>query len=234
MTRTTIFIKTWTGDLEWLPYCLDSIHKYGSGFDNVIVVSDRSCLKEVQDICLIHSLNAYVIPVNDWDNGYVQQQWVKLHADSYTESEYILYVDSDCVFHTPFTPNSFMQDGLPILMKTKYGNLEGAEAWKKITEDFVNFPVEYEYMRRLPWMYRSDTLKHFRNCYPQIDDHLKSLTTRDFSEFNVLGAFIDKHEAYRYMITDTEVWIPPSVARQFWSWGTVTNEVRKEIEGYLL
>lgn len=233
MTRTAIFIKTWVGDLEWLPYCLASIHKYSSGFDKVVVVSDRSCLKEVQDISLVYSLNAFVVPVNDWDNGYIQQQWVKLHADSYTDAEQILYVDSDCVFYRPFSPESFMNNNLPVLMRTEYGELGGAEAWKKITEDFMNFPIKYEYMRRLPWMYRSDTLKHFRNHYSQIDDHLKSLTNRAFSEFNALGAFIDKFERYRYYVTDTNVWMPESVARQFWSWGGVTPEIKAEIDSYL-
>lgn len=230
---TSIFIKTWTGDLEWLPYCLQSIDKYGIQFKETVIVSDASCLKEVQDIANNSLLNTKVVSVPDWEVGYIQQQWVKLHADKWVTSDYVLYVDSDCVFTTNFTPESFMCGGLPILMKTRYGNLEGAEVWKKITEDFMGFPVQYEYMRRLPWMYRTDTLKHFRNCYSQVDDHLKSLTTREFSEFNVLGAFIDRFEGYRYHITDTELWIPPSVARQFWSWGGIDKEIKAEIEGYL-
>lgn len=229
----SIFIKTWTGDLEWLPYCLQSIVKYGTGFERVIIASDVSCYREVTYIAANSGLTPEVVGINDWEVGYIQQQWVKLHADQWVTSDYILYVDSDCVFTTDFTPESFMCGGLPILMKTRYGNLGGAEVWKKITEDFMAFPVQYEYMRRLPWMYRTDTLKHFRDTYPQINDHLISLTTREFSEFNVLGAFIDRFEAYRYHITDTEMWIPPSVARQFWSWGGIDKEVKAEIERYL-
>jgi hypothetical protein len=50
---------------------------------------------------------------------------------------------------------------------------------------------------------------------------------------NALGAFIDRFESDRYFITDTEVWMPPSVARQFWSWGGITPEIKSEIEGML-
>jgi hypothetical protein len=212
MTTTGIFIKTWTGDIDWLPYCLESIQKYGSDISEVVIASDASCLIEVQRI----SQGARVVSVPDWEEGYIQQQWVKLN-----------------VFHTPFSPESYMRDGKPILMKTKYGNLGGAEIWKGITEDFVGFEVQYEYMRRLPWMYLSSSLSNFKLKYPHIESHLKGLTTRRFSEFNVLGAYIDKYESDKYFVTDTEEWMTESVARQFWSWGGITSEVKTDIDSYL-
>jgi hypothetical protein len=226
---TSIFVKTWSGDLPWLPYCLKSIKMYGSEFDKVIVVSDISCYRSVKDICTDETIHT----VPDWNNGYVQQQWVKLNADAYTQAEQILFVDSDCVFHTPFTPDSFIREGKPILMKTKYGDLGGAEAWREITSNYLGFSVHYEYMRRLPWMYLAESLKRFRTYYPMTETYLRSLAGRDFSEFNALGAFIEHYEPDDYYITDTKDWIPDAVAEQFWSWGGFTPEILSRISQYL-
>ncbi len=229
--NANIFIKTWEGDLAWLPLCILSIQKYASGFDSTIVVSDSSCVATV--LKMLRGTGVTVEAVNDWDNGYIQQQWVKLTADTYTNADYTLFVDSDCIFHTPFTPESFMRDGKPVLLKTQYGDLGGAEAWKAITENFVGFPVHYEYMRRLPWMYRNESLFNFRQKYPNTLSHLKSLTSRDFSEFNALGAYIDKYENDAYYISDTAVWLPEPVAKQYWSWGGITPEIQAEINSFL-
>ena len=225
----SIFIKTWLGDLPWLPYCLRSIQKYASGFDEIVVVTDQSCY----DVTLKIVDDSILLSVDDWSNGYIQQQWIKLIADRFTHSDYILFVDSDCIFHSNFSPASFMREDKPVLMKTKYGNLGGAEVWKGITEEFVGFEVNYEYMRRLPWMYKASSLSNFRNSYPHTEQHLKSLASRSFSEFNALGAYIDKYENDQYYITDTEVWMPESVGKQYWSWGGITPAIKTEIDNYL-
>lgn len=226
---TSIFIKTWAGDLNWLPYCLYSIKKYGTGFDKVIIVADEECYNDTLSISDGHT----VISVPSWQNGYIQQQWHKLNADEYTDSKYILFVDSDCVFTVPFSPKSYMVSGMPILMKTKYGNLGGAEAWKGITSAFVGFEVDYEYMRRLPWMYKRSSLVNFKMKYPNTESYLKSLIERNFSEFNALGAYIDMYENEQYYVTDTEFWTPVSVSKQYWSWGGITPEILTEIESFL-
>lgn len=228
----SIFIKTWKDDVKWLPYTLQSIDKYGKDYDEVVIVTDRSCAEEVK--ALPEVLNLYrVVVVEDWGNGYIQQQWIKLSADAFIQSDYVLFVDSDCIFHTTFSEQSFMRNGKPILLKTRYGNLGGAEAWKGITEEFVGFPVHYEYMRRLPWMYRTSSLTNFKKKYPNTHHHLYYMADRSFSEFNALGAYIDKYEIDKYFITDTEVWLPESVAKQYWSWGGITPEIEAEINSFL-
>jgi len=225
----SIFIKTWKDDVKWLPFTLASIRKYGRGYDRVIIVSDRSCLPEVEFI----ADDCTVVSVEDWENGYIQQQWIKLNADNFERSEHVLFVDSDCIFHTEFNEQSFMRHNKPVLLKTKYGNLGGAEAWQTITSAFVGFDVEYEYMRRLPWMYRTDSLTAFKKKYPHTYQHLYTLKTREFSEFNALGAFIDKYENDLYYVSDTEVWVPEPVAKQYWSWGGITPEIQAEITKFL-
>lgn len=222
----SIFVKTCRKDLEWFRYSLLSMARWGRGFSELVVVTDEDCrglLEVMEQACSI----SYVPTTS---NGYIQQQAIKLEADRYCSSEHILFVDSDCVFFKPFTPFSFMRYGKPILLKTRYGNLGGGEAWKAITESVVGWDVEFEYMRRLPLMYRKDTFPKFRERFPQLLPKLDMMQTRDFSEFNAIGAFIEKESPEGYDIVDTKDWIPEAVAKQFWSWGGISDEIKNEME----
>lgn len=227
---TSIFIKTCKKDLEWLRYCLESIRKYAIGFDEVVIVADRSCIGSIGPVL---TGPEKVIYVPDWINGYIQQQYVKLHADGYCSSENILFVDSDVVFFDYFSENSFMVGRKPILLKTRYGNLEGAEAWRAITEQAMGFPVEWEYMRRFPLLYRKDTITAFRNAFYGVVESLKRMPDHAFSEFNALGAFVEKYQPQDYFISDTADWMPHTVAKQFWSWGAMSHEIQQEMRGFI-
>lgn len=229
---SAIFIKTWRDDMKWMPYAMESIRRFASGFEEIVIAADSCCYEES---VRVYGSEARVVECQEWPNGYIQQQAVKLDAGRIVgdSHEYILFVDSDCVFHTPFSPESFMRDGLPVLMKTPYGDLGGAEAWRSITSAAVGFDVEFEYMRRLPWMYRTSSLLGFALRYRALIDSLASMRTRDFSEFNALGAYIDRFESEHYYVTDTREWVPASVAHQFWSWGGVTEEVAERIRVFL-
>jgi hypothetical protein len=227
---TSIFIKTWSGDTEWLKYCLASIEKYATGIHEVVIVADASCANTVFEIAGDHRVEV----VYDWPNGYIQQQWFKLNADKFTESDYVLYVDCDCIFTTPFSPdNNCMVDGKPILLKTDYQVLGDTVPWQAITSDFTGWHVDYEYMRRMPWMCKSSSLVNFRAMFPKTHEFLLNMQNNQFSEFNVLGAYIDKFEKDQYYIWDTAVGLPKLLIDQFWSWGGVTPNVRKRIEEYL-
>lgn len=225
----SIFIKTCRKDLPWFKLCIDSIDKYCAGFDEVVIVADESCrghiTSQIGDI-------AYA---EDWPNGYIQQQAVKLNADTYVTSDNILFVDSDCVFFAPCTPESFMREGKPVLLKTHYSRLEGsgATAWREITKKFTGYDVEWEYMRRIPCMYRSSTFSKFREAIPDLIDRLRSVTDKSFSEFNAIGAFIDRFDSDDYYISDTDVWMHDPVAKQFWSWGGLNKEISREIQSFL-
>lgn len=232
---TSIFIKTWKNDLEWLKYCLQAIRKYCSGFDEIVIAADAGCVDEVRAFCG----NARVESVEEWANGYIQQQWFKLNADKYVNSEYILFVDSDTIFHTHVTPETFFRDSNPVFLRTRYADLGDsrvarlAQKWRGITESYVGWDVIWEYMRRIPIIVRSSTLNKIREMMPDLEQRLRSIDKHQFSEFNVIGAFIDKNESDKYFMTNTLEWDPPLVAEHFWSYSGLTAEERARIEGYL-
>lgn len=227
--RTCIFIKTWKKDLPWLRYCLRSIEKYVTGHDEVVIVADDDCRElETWTTC-----DPRVIYVPIHHNGYVFQQIIKLRAAEYTTCDLLLYVDSDCVFNKPTTPESFLVERKPLLLKTRYDLVGEAICWKAITEGVVGWPLHYEYMRRLPFVFWRSTVDSFREWKPELISYLYRKTDRVFSEFNALGAYADRFEQHRYSIRDTADYLPESRLLQFWSWGGLTPEIRQQIEEVL-
>lgn len=224
-----VFIRTYSKDLEWLKYCLRSITKYVSGHRNVIISIPQS------EKYLIDSWGLTRETVTGWNpvanNGYIDQQIDKLMAYKRTDADYILFVDSDVCFFRPIDVCSeYFRHGKPILMKTRYGLVGDAICWQKCTSDILGFNVDYEYMRRIPWLYSTSTLARLDekvNCY-------QLAPLERLSEFNLIGAFIDKYEPDLYQIIDTEKdTIPPACAKQLWSWSGCNDEDKKQMEEYL-
>jgi len=228
----SIFIRTYKNDLEWLKYCLKSIHKYVTGYNRIVV-----CIPENQ-VRLLKDFNLeYVVTCPVYEDDYLGQQVSKLMADTYCGSEYVVYVDSDCVFTEPvdLTKRMFFK-GKPILYKTHYSKVGEAICWKDVTEKSLNIKgIEWEYMRRMPIIYKSETIKDLRDYLELIHDrtlenHVIARKYRTYSEFNVLGAYAESFCKDDYHIHDTEFGIEPNFLIQHWSWGGVTPEIRKHIE----
>lgn len=231
--KTAIFIRTYAGDLEWLKYCLRSINKFCKGFSEIIIT-----IPENQKH-LIDSWNLTaekVIAVKGYDKDYLGQQITKLNAWRYTDADLILYVDSDCCFHTEVTPETFMQEGKPIILKTHYSLVGDAICWQSITEKFIGFKPEYEYMRRLPLMYWSDTIKRVWQVLDldnNAEEKIMQQPGHSFSEFNLLGYYADKYEKSNYLFIDTEDFIPEKVLVQNHSWSGFKTGIKQELEELL-
>jgi hypothetical protein len=152
------------------------------------------------------------------------------------ESEYVLYVDSDCVFTEPTDLSKrLFYNGKPVIYKTKYDQVGAALCWKEPTEKAINKAVEYEYMRRLPLLYKSETIKDLRDYLELIhgrplETQILSRPFRSYSEFNVLGAFADAFYKEDYHFHDTDYGVEPNFMHQDWSWGGLTPEIRIKLE----
>lgn len=227
---TSIFIRTYSKDLVWLNYALQSIHKFGKGFLEIVV-----CIPENQKHLLDHLTAERVVTCPVYENDYIGQQISKLNAHRYCNGDYILFTDSDCIFTEPFTPDDFMRDGKPILLKTHYSKVGDAIAFQKPTEKCLGRKVEYEFMRRHPSLYLKRTIKYLHHLYPDILNYLLNEPVEGISEFNILGAFTaGSSEFENYTILDTETnELPPLKLKQYWSWGGLTNEIKTEIENLL-
>lgn len=227
----SIFIRTYSKDLVWLNYALQSIHKFGKGFLEIVV-----CIPENQRHLLSHLTAERVVTCPVYANDYIGQQISKLNAHTYCKGDYILFTDSDCIFTEPFTPDDFMRDGKPLLLKTHYSKVGDAIAFKSITSEILSFPVEFEYMRRHPSLYLNKTLIDLHNYFnaDSLTSKLLLMSPVGISEFNIIGAFTDRYCTDVYSIIDTDVSeLPPLKLKQYWSWGGLTNEIKAEIENLL-
>lgn len=226
-----IFIKTCSKDLPWLDYCLKSIRKFGSGFAELVVMADEDC----RGSSILNGLRVHYCSVPA--NGYLYQQVCKLNADRLLNSDLILFVDSDCVFHRPFSPAAFTKEGKPILLKERWERFSHdhpVHCWKAITERHTSFPVAFEYMRRLPIIHHRDALRVVREAQPELSSSLLSRSDREFSEFNLIGAYADHVIPGKYWMLEVGVDpLPEVVCEQFWSWGGISEDIRLRMEAML-
>jgi ribosomal protein L32 len=242
MKKVSILTVSYDKDLEWLKYQKQSFDKFCSGYHSYAVVSypeDNERLqkwlndKRISSFTSNHSKNI--------KRGYMKQQIIKLHADEFCgDADYIMHVDSDCVFHTPNTPQDFFVDNKPIMLRTRYDgpSLKNNQArcWQKVTEAAMKEVVEFEYMRRLPLIYPIGFYKAARDWFKNI--HGKSVAEyikdgNNLSEFNLMGAYCDKFLNEDFHWIDTDISAPPKqVLRQFWSYGGVSKN-EKEIDKLL-
>lgn len=236
---TDILIKSFPPDYERLRYCLRSIDKFASGFSKVKIICDELTDPPWHDDDWRPS-NVTI----KWQNvtprgeGYLFQQTVKAQAHDYTDADYILHIDSDCIFTEPVTPAMFMRDGKPIWYKTPYSS--GLEVpWEAITEKFMQAPVEYEFMRRFPFLvprFLHEAIAAFclETHGKSLTDYILSQPIRAFSEFNALGAlaYSQFRDRFHWIDTTTDE-VPERVVIQKWSHEKFSDADKAEFEEIL-
>jgi hypothetical protein len=221
---TSIFIRSYRNDFEWLAYCLRSCQKFTRGFSEIVVAVPY------EDASLLSHLTAErvveVAPATQ--DGYLDQQITKLYADKFCTSDYVLHVDSDCIFDKDTTPEDFFLNQKPVIL----WELNVDSPWPSITGRSLGWWENAEYMRRMPIIYPRWIYSAFRDWMQEkhgvpLSEWIASQPFREFSEFNTLGQWVRRfhNEAFTWAHPSD---IPPH-AKQFWSWGGV-NEVRLQIE----
>lgn len=231
--NTDIFIRTYEGDAKWLRYCLRSLRKFASGFNETIIVCPEGSAHAIQPLAEEFGARFHTCKQLHPDD-YVGQQATKMLADTWCNSEFICFVDSDVVFTRPASPADSFRDGKIWMLKTKYSTISCP--WQPITESAVGFAVQFEYMRRFPLTYPTRLLPMVR-CHIEAThgvpfaQFIRSIPGRCLSEFNVLGALADNLALEEFLWMDTATCaLPEAFSKQFWSWGGVTLDIVKQIE----
>jgi len=234
---TDIFIRTYQGDLEWLKYALKSIAKYVTGYRNIIIIIPENQFYLLKDFNLTKE-KIFSCPV--YKNDYLGQQATKANAYQYSDADFILFWDSDCIATEPFDVNEMFQGGRPIILKTKYSSMTGDVLhWQRLTQKATGQKPVHEYMRRFPLIYRRETLQSLQQFILKLhglslEEYIIRQPNREFSEFNVFGFFAELFEENNYVFLDTEtINLPKSKLRQYRSWDGITQQTKNEIESIL-
>jgi hypothetical protein len=227
-----IFIKSYRKDFQWLQYSLRSIEKFLTGYNKIIICVPENDYNKFLESFKFPNLNIEVHSVNEYGNGYLYQQYIKMTAHKYSDAEYILYSDSDLIYDRPTNINDLIIDGKSEILYTDYSKAGTAIVWKEPTERFMNEPQQYEFMRRHGLIYHRSSIETLYNLVPNLEDII--MRSEIFSEFNAIGAWCFKNEKNKYRFVNTETWtyVPP-IARQFWSHSGLTGNDMLEINTIL-
>ena len=238
-TATDILIKSCKKDADWLVFSLRSIQRFCTGFRQVVLLFPEA---EKDALTPLNITSEKVFFTQDRPDFYLWQQVEKMRAYAYTDATFVTFVDSDVMFTKPCSPQDLLHEGKPIVLYTPYSVLVDQSGnpttpWQKTTEAALKRAVEFEFMRRFP-MTASLRLLHEFDAF-MVETHNQSvesyvMSQRTFSEFNSLGAFAYyfQPESCHFVNTEPQP-IPPPVARQGWSWGGLTPEIRAEMEALL-
>lgn len=228
-----IVIRSYEGDFDWLTYSLRSIARFATGFRRVVVIVPDGQVPPT-------GTNETVFHVKERMEGYMHQQLSKLHADAFSDADYLLFQDSDTIFTRPITPRDVITQGGKVhwLYTPRASMGSGADTWRKETEKAMLQPVEHEFMRRHPFCVPRWALEGLRAWFwrahgQSLESYIAEQQDRQFSEWNVLGAWLWLHHHSRanWINTDVELGVPFVI--QHYSWGGLKDDTRKLMEAAL-
>lgn len=222
---TSIFIKSYRGDREWLGYCLRSLKKFATGFHETVIclpVGDEPHF----DLFDFHGARVKWVQEPPNESGYVVQQEIKLMADQYCSGGLICFIDSDCFITAPLSPGMFCNDlGKPIQLLRHWDSVGDAKCWLPITAAALGETPIFEHMACQGLVYDRRTFSMLRTHLEAthkmtLREYVSKVKGREFSEFNLLGAFALRYlpHIYDWRIADPSTDGYPRHIRQQWSY----------------
>jgi hypothetical protein len=164
-------------------------------------------------------------------DDYVGQQITKLHADHFTDAEYIFHLDADVIFYRKCHVAELFSDGLPVYVFRRRSARALFDGWRQSIRKCLSIDTEIEFMVMQPviyprWLYeaaRDECQKHLGR--PLAAAVIEERPDR-FSEFSVFGAYAWYHhsEAFTWVEID-EVSQANWPCRWFWGRRGITAEV---------
>lgn len=236
---TDILIVSVGKHFNYLKYCLRSIAKFASGFGQVRLVVPGVDFEAAVNLVRENCPTAHVTCGDEWPGkGFLWHEYIVTTAPEHCPgADFILHMDSDCVFTEPVKPEDYFIEGKPILMYASFdwlvpqqGNLLN---WKVAAQNALGFEVTQETMRRHPAVHYRKTYAKTKDC---IEDHhdtslaayimqQKESFPQSYAEFPTLGAVAWKFFPRDYFWWDQEInGFPRPKLMQAWSHREVTNE----------
>jgi hypothetical protein len=237
------YVVTYAPDARWLSYLVKSWIKYARGFRRMLILypsQHTAAFTEMQGF--FKSFPSIVWqPFNEREgHGHMHHNIIKCRADEYTDAEFILHIDSDCVLMGKISPEDFFTNGRPDLLYSKFSDIQSP--WQYVTELALGRSVEVETMRRHPFVYPRWMYAEMRNRVEHVhrrpfDEYVFTAPCmggahRGFSEFCTLGAYAKHFRPEAFHFYDTKTSCKPCDVRQYWSFSGITEQERYELDGY--
>jgi hypothetical protein len=232
-----ILVRTYHRDAVWLTYCLAGISRWCTGFDEVVVVAPHFSAPIVRRV--VEGSRIATIPTRteicrDARDDYLGQQVTKLYADKYTDADLICHLDTDCIMQRPMTPADLCEVGRPRVVRRPTVTLGRHRPWVEPTQEFLGWQIQSDYMQCPPFTF-------WRWLYPEVRAHaiaqhgidlaayVLGRPPRGFSEFNVLGAFAERHHKDAFAWRSWDDSNVPQLCKWFWSRDPLDNRLQREL-----
>lgn len=231
-------ILSYYRDFPWLRYCLRSIEKFARGF-GVTVVVPRGQVRPVLDgFEEMPSIQLKQLKEDTEPEGLGQlfSQVNKCSADVFVspDTEFVFFIDSDCLITHPLTPEMFFRDGKPVMPYNTYEHLVkhncGSMIWQEVIKKNLGFYPKCEFLRQMPLVYpralfpalrRFVEARHNMRFADYVFSTGKNSWPQNFCESNDLGAYAWErmHDSYYWLNLDEGNTINHPRVTQFWSHG---------------
>lgn len=243
LNTVDIFIKTYPKDHEWLYLCLKSINKYCYGFRNVVIVTDKGGMADLDRIVSKARIRFPVKcfeaekpeddPKHQWGptgTGYQFQKAIKIEWGKYSDADACFQVDSDCIFTGHASPWNWMTpEGKPVWIRGDWSKASDSEkkTWDAGRKFFTkgkgskwNWMVKPGFL-----MTREATEALIRYLYRNFNQSPKTFfldtSHSQISVYNTFGLFLEKQN-HGYHFAGLEWRVP---IQQNWSWGGLESKL---------
>lgn len=233
-----IVIRSYWKDLDWLRLAIASIHRFCTGFRQVVIIFPSSTKPWLKRSDLPAGVR--ICFCRDYADDYLGQQVTKLHADEFTDADYICHIDSDCIFCRDTSPQKLIRDAKPVVIMEPIALLGRHYPWRRPTEKFLGCTVLDDFMRQPPFtfprrLYSAIRQYAVRQHGVDIETWVMAQPPRGFSEYNALGAFAWENYFHDFVWIDAAAGTAPEQhCRWYWSWGGLDRATAQEIRALLL
>lgn len=257
--KCEIVIVSYLPDLEWITLSLRSISKYATGFSGVTIIVPWQDLGSFLPFEAWRTKDGAPIRVKKYidvpGKGMLMHEVMICSADIYCpHAEFIMHMDSDCLFHEAVTPEDYIRNGKPDLLMVKYTSFPAGRAeykWQQNVMRALGYSIDhvpFETMQRHPSVHVKDVYSQMRHRVEEIHKcpfnqyviEQENSWPQGFAEFPTIGAYAywKLPSAYNFIeIEKPDIQGHPKSAHkvtQFWShasrdpkhWELYQNQLR--------
>lgn len=218
MSTHQILIASYSRDFPWLEPNLKALRKFSDGFLPPVISVDGQDMFGAQKIVEKCYPGARVVQKDGRrGQGFMRAQISMMQGDLFCpDADFVYLVGSDCIPWTRLAPEYYFHNGKPAMIYNSRAYFEAANAghpiqWMDSTSQILGFPVNGEYMRRLPIVYPKELFKPVRDHVVvthgiEFEEYIyrRNAQGGPVSESNILGAFAWErmHDLYSWLHAD--------------------------------
>ncbi len=227
-----VVIRSYFRDFPWLQLALASIHAFLRGYRQVLLILPESSTDRWKESLIPNGLPLRLVTCEDYIDDYLGQQVSKLYADEFTDADYLVHLDSDCVFVRPTVVwQDLFREEKPIHIYRNRSVRPTIDGWRNSIPNVLGINTKREFMVTLPTIYPRDIYGELRQFVLlhhgiKFSDLVLSQRPDQFSEFSVLGAYAFQYMKcyFSWVDADTEP-LDDWPCIQFWGRGCSPSEI---------